>query len=99
AEYGDLTRGPRIIDQSVRQRMREILAEIQSGAFAREWILENQAGRPVMNARRRREAAHPIEEVGQRRRAMMDWLPRGEGEAAAGTAGGRTGGEPQAAAD
>ncbi|PZN09486.1 MAG: ketol-acid reductoisomerase [Bacillota bacterium] len=99
AEYGDLTRGPRIIDQGVRQRMWEILAEIQSGAFAREWILENQAGRPVMNARRRQEAAHPIEEVGRRLRAMMDWLPREEGDAAAGTAGGRTGGEPQAAAD
>lgn len=84
AEYGDLTRGPRIIDAGVRQRMREILAEIQCGAFAREWILENQAGRPVMNARRAQEARHPIEAVGRRLRAMMDWLPREDGAPAAG---------------
>lgn len=75
AEFGDLTRGPRIIDESVRQRMREVLAEVQSGQFAREWILENQAGRPVMNARRAQEASLLIEEVGDRLRKMMDWLP------------------------
>ncbi len=76
AEYGDLTRGPRIINEEVRKEMKRILEEIQSGQFAREWILENQAGRPVLNALRRREASHPIEEVGARLRAMMPWLKR-----------------------
>ncbi|QJA05873.1 ketol-acid reductoisomerase [Thermosulfurimonas marina] len=76
AEYGDLTRGPRIIDQRVKEEMKRILEEIQSGRFAREWILENQAGRPVMNALRRQEAAHPIEEVGARLREMMPWLKK-----------------------
>ncbi len=76
AEYGDLTRGPRVIDEKVKQEMKRILEEIQSGRFAREWILENQAGRPVMNALRRREAEHPIEEVGARLRAMMPWLKK-----------------------
>ena len=74
AEYGDLTRGPRIVNEEVKREMKRILEEIQSGRFAREWILENQAGRPVMNALRRREAEHPIEEVGQRLREMMPWL-------------------------
>ena len=74
AEYGDLTRGPRIVNEEVKREMKRILEEIQSGRFAREWILENQAGRPVMNALRRREAEHPIEEVGQRLRKMMPWL-------------------------
>lgn len=74
AEYGDLTRGSRVIDAGVRQRMKEILAEIQSGQFAREWILENQAGRPVMNARRAQEAELLLEEVGDRLRKMMSWL-------------------------
>ncbi|MCS7199981.1 MAG: ketol-acid reductoisomerase [Caldimicrobium sp.] len=76
AEYGDLTRGPRIINEEVKAEMRRILKEIQSGQFAREWILENQAGRPVLNALRKREAQHPIEAVGQRLRAMMPWLKR-----------------------
>lgn len=74
AEYGDLTRGPRIINEQVRAEMKKILKEIQSGAFAKEWILENQAGRPVLNALRKREAEHPIEEVGKKLRAMMPWL-------------------------
>ncbi|MBE3590704.1 MAG: ketol-acid reductoisomerase [Firmicutes bacterium] len=74
AEYGDLTRGPRIIDDHVRATMRAILKEIQDGTFAREWILENQAGRPVYQARRRQERAHLIEQVGRRLRAMMPWL-------------------------
>ncbi|WP_297057456.1 ketol-acid reductoisomerase [Thermosulfurimonas sp.] len=78
AEYGDLTRGPRIINQTVRQEMKRILEEIQSGRFAREWILENKAGRPVLNALRRREAEHPIEEVGRRLREMMPWLKKGQ---------------------
>ncbi len=76
AEYGDLTRGPRIINEEVKKEMKRILEEIQSGRFAREWILENQAGRPVMSALRRREAEHPIEEVGAKLRAMMPWLKR-----------------------
>ena len=74
AEYGDLTRGPRLIDDSVKQRMRTILEEIQSGRFAREWVTENQAGAPSFKAMRRRAAEHPIEEVGARLRDMMPWI-------------------------
>lgn len=74
AEYGDYTRGPRVIDDCVRDEMEQILAEIQDGSFAREWILENQAGRPVFNAARRNEAEHEIEEVGAKLRGMMSWL-------------------------
>lgn len=74
AEYGDLTRGPRVINEEVKKEMKRILEEIQSGRFAREWILENQANRPVMNALRRREAEHQLEEVGAKLRAMMPWL-------------------------
>jgi ketol-acid reductoisomerase len=76
AEYGDYTRGKRIITEETREEMRQILYEVQSGEFAKEWILENQAKRPVFNALRRQEAAHPIEEVGERLRAMMSWLQR-----------------------
>ena len=76
AEYGDYTRGNRIITEETRDEMRQILYEVQSGEFAKEWILENQAKRPVFNAMRRQEAAHPIEEVGQKLRAMMGWLQR-----------------------
>ncbi|MDQ7843270.1 MAG: ketol-acid reductoisomerase [Armatimonadota bacterium] len=76
AEYGDYTRGGAVIDQHVREAMRRILREVQDGTFAREWVLENQAGRPAMTAYRRLEAAHPIEEVGRRLRAMMPWLRR-----------------------
>ncbi len=76
AEYGDYSRGKRIITEETRETMREILAEVQSGEFAREWILENQAGRPVFNALRRMEEEHPIEEVGARLRAMMPWLKK-----------------------
>ncbi len=76
AEYGDLSRGKRIITEETRETMREILAEVQSGEFAREWILESQAGRPVFNALRRMEKEHPIEEVGAKLRAMMPWLKK-----------------------
>jgi ketol-acid reductoisomerase len=76
AEYGDYTRGPRVIDEAVKDEMRCILEEIQSGEFAREWILENQAGRPVFNAARRRSQQHQIEEVGARLREMMPWLKK-----------------------
>jgi ketol-acid reductoisomerase len=74
AKYGDVTRGPRIIDESAVEEMEEILEEIQSGEFAREWILENQAGRPVFNALLERDTHHPLEEVGERLRDMMSWI-------------------------
>jgi len=74
AEYGDYTRGPRVINDLVREEMKQILAEIQDGSFATEWILENQAGRPSFNAMKRKEAEHPIEVVGKRLRDMMPWL-------------------------
>jgi len=76
AQYGDLTRGPRIIDERTKSEMKKILAEIQSGQFAREWILENKANRPVFNALTRRGEEHPIEKVGARLRAMMPWLSK-----------------------
>jgi ketol-acid reductoisomerase len=74
AEYGDYTRGPQVINGSVREEMAEILEEIQNGSFAREWILENQANRPVYNALKRKEAEHQIEVVGKKLRSMMPWL-------------------------
>ncbi len=74
AEYGDLARGKRIITAETRKEMKRLLEEVQNGSFAKEWILENQAGRPVFNALRRREAEHPIVAVGDRLRAMMSWL-------------------------
>jgi ketol-acid reductoisomerase len=77
AEYGDLSRGPRVIDENVRETMRELLAEIQSGEFAREWILENQANRPVYSALKRRGKEHLIEQVGKELRGMMSWIDEG----------------------
>jgi ketol-acid reductoisomerase len=74
AEYGDYTRGPRVIDERTRAEMKKILAEIQSGQFAREWVLENQANRAGFLAMRKRDAEHPIEEVGARLRKMMSWI-------------------------
>ena len=74
AEYGDYTRGPRIINDSIREEMWKVLEEVQNGTFAREWILENQAGCPSFNSYRRNEAEHEIEEVGAELRAMMPWL-------------------------
>ncbi|NIA09166.1 MAG: ketol-acid reductoisomerase, partial [Nitrospiraceae bacterium] len=76
AEYGDLTRGKRVITEETRKEMRKILEEIQSGKFATEWMLENQVNCPVLNALRQREKEHPIEEVGTRLRGMMSWLKR-----------------------
>ncbi len=76
AEYGDYTRGPRVIDDMVKDEMAQILSEIQDGSFAKEWILENQAGRPVYNALKRMDAEHMIEEVGAELRAMMPWLKK-----------------------
>ncbi|MGQ0659095.1 MAG: ketol-acid reductoisomerase [Chromatiales bacterium] len=74
AEYGDYTRGPRVIGEQAKKVMREILEEIQTGQFAREFILENQGGAAVLKAKRRLTAEHPIEQVGARLRAMMPWL-------------------------
>ncbi len=74
AEYGDLTRGPRLIDASVKERMREVLTEIQTGKFAREWVTENQAGQPSFKAMRRIGEEHSIEEVGGKLRDMMPWI-------------------------
>ena len=74
AEYGDYTRGPRVVSEQTKAEMKRILAEIQSGQFAREWVLENQANRAGFLAMRRRDAEHPIEEVGARLRKMMSWI-------------------------
>ena len=74
AEFGDYSRGPRVIDDRVRAEMQKILKEIQSGQFAREWVLENQANRASFLATRRTEADHQIEEVGKRLRSMMSWI-------------------------
>jgi ketol-acid reductoisomerase len=74
AEYGDYTRGERVIGNEVRAEMKRILADIQSGRFAREWVLENNAGQPSFKAMRRRAAEHDIEKVGERLRAMMPWI-------------------------
>ena len=76
AEYGDYTRGPRIITDAVRAEMKKILDEIQSGKFARDWVLENAAGQASFKAMRRRAADHPIEEVGAKLRAMMPWIAK-----------------------
>ncbi len=74
AEYGDLSRGRRIITEETRAEMKKMLEEVQSGAFAREWILENQAGRPMFRALREREKQHLIEAVGVKLRSMMPFL-------------------------
>jgi len=74
AEYGDYTRGPRIINDAVKAEMKRVLDDIQSGRFARDWVLENAAGQASFKAIRKRGAAHPIEEVGARLRAMMPWI-------------------------
>ncbi|YAF94475.1 MAG: ketol-acid reductoisomerase [Nodularia sp. CChRGM 3473] len=76
AEYGDYTRGPRIVNDTTKAEMRKILSEIQSGQFAREFVLENQSGKPGFTAMRRQEAEHPIEEVGKDLRAMFSWLKK-----------------------
>ncbi|QFS46990.1 ketol-acid reductoisomerase [Nostoc sphaeroides] len=76
AEYGDYTRGPRIVTEQTKAEMQKILSEIQSGQFAREFVLENQAGKPGFTAMRRKEAEHKIEEVGKDLRAMFSWLKK-----------------------
>ena len=74
AEYGDYTRGPRIIDEDVKVKMRKVLSEIQDGTFAREWIAENDEGRPRFKLLREENSGHPIEKVGKELRGMMPWL-------------------------
>jgi len=74
AEYGDYTRGPRVITDGVKKEMKKILDDIQSGRFARDWVLENVAGQPSFKAMRKMHAEHPIEQVGEKLRAMMPWI-------------------------
>ncbi len=76
AEYGDVTRGPRVIDSRVKDEMRRILGEIQNGEFAREWIAEDDAGRPNFTKLQQQGADHPIEAVGAKLRGMMSWVDR-----------------------
>jgi ketol-acid reductoisomerase len=76
AEYGDYTRGPRVIDAHVRESMRQILAEVRDGTFAREWIAEYRRGAPRLYETRAREQRQPIEEIGRALRRMMPWLPK-----------------------
>ncbi|MBE1237354.1 ketol-acid reductoisomerase [Phaeovibrio sulfidiphilus] len=74
AEYGDYVSGPRVVTKETRQRMQEVLEDIQTGRFVRDWMLECKAGQPSFKAIRRRNAEHPIEEVGARLRGMMPWI-------------------------
>jgi len=74
AEYGDLMVGRRIINQDTRKEMKKVLEEVQNGKFAREWILENQANRPVYNALKKQDGEHLIEVVGKKLRSMMGWI-------------------------
>ena len=74
AEFGDYTRGPKVIDENVKSNMREVLAQIKDGTFAREWIAENDEGRPSFNRLRKENAGHPIEKVGKELRGMMSFL-------------------------
>ena len=74
AEYGDYTRGSRVINDEVKAEMKRILADIQSGRFARDWVLENAAGQPSFKAMRRSAAEHDIEKVGAKLREMMPWI-------------------------
>jgi ketol-acid reductoisomerase len=78
AEYGDYTRGPRIVTEETKKEMKKILTEIQNGDFARQWILENKAGAPSFKAIRRRERNHPVEQIGKQLRKMMSWIQEKE---------------------
>ncbi len=78
AQYGDLTRGPRIVTEETKMEMKKILGEIQDGKFAREWILECRANKPVFNALTKKGEKHQIEDVGGKLRAMMPWLKKGK---------------------
>jgi len=76
AEYGEYVSGPRVVTPETKKEMKRILADIQSGRFARDWVLENKAGQPSFKAMRTRSAAHPIEEIGGKLRAMMPWIAK-----------------------
>jgi ketol-acid reductoisomerase len=78
AEYGDYTRGPRIVTDETKAEMKRILKEIQTGEFARQWILENKAGAPAFKAMRRRERDHPVEQIGKELRRLMSWIDEKE---------------------
>jgi ketol-acid reductoisomerase len=77
AEYGDLTRGPRVIDDRVKETMRQILGEVRDGTFAKEWVAESEAGRPRFEALEKSGQEHPIEKVGEELRSMMPWIAAG----------------------
>jgi ketol-acid reductoisomerase len=74
AEYGDYSRGPRVVNDATKQEMKRILGEIQDGSFAKEWVAEDEAGRPQYNKYREEAATHQIEEVGGRLRGLMSWI-------------------------
>jgi ketol-acid reductoisomerase len=76
AEYGEYVSGPRVVGPESKVAMKAVLADIQSGRFARDWVLENRAGQPSFKAMRAQSAAHPIEEVGEKLRAMMPWISK-----------------------
>ena len=76
AEYGEYVSGPRVVGPEAKAAMKKVLADIQTGRFARDWVLENKAGQPSFKAMRARAAAHPIEEVGERLRGMMPWIAK-----------------------
>ena len=78
AEYGDYSRGPMVVDEHVKDNMKKVLAAVQDGSFAREWIAENDEGRPRFNRLRRENAEHPIERVGEELRGMMSFLQDSE---------------------
>ena len=78
AEFGDLTRGPRIVNDATKAEMRQILSEIQSGAFAEEWVAESEAGRANFHALEAKGKEHPIEHVGAKLRSMMPWIGQGK---------------------
>ena len=78
AQFGDMTRGPRIVDADTKKRMKDILSEIQNGEFAKEWILENKANRPQFNALARKDQGHLIETVGKELRGMMSWVKKSD---------------------
>ncbi len=90
AEYGDYTRGPRLITEETRAEMRRILEQVQDGSFAREWLAENRAGRPNFERLRREDHDHQIEQVGAKLRAMMPWAEEGKGSGAAGQRAGNS---------
>ena len=74
AEYGDYSRGPMVVDAHVKENMKRVLEAVQDGSFAREWIAENDEGRPRFKRLRQENAGHPVEKVGKELRGLMPWL-------------------------